>query len=147
MLIAYLANRNQPRPPIDYGDDAWTLIGWRAHRLIDFRRAAYTSFGFAALVRIWLDVVSFTTVHARWLTMLFTFTAGPTLFLVVLRMRIRYSAALLGAVLLVTSPELVSMGTHVKQYSFDVLSGIVLIGLSAAVILRCPSPCDGGQPG
>lgn len=137
VVIAVLANRAQPRPATVYGDDAWTLIGWRAHRFIDFRRAAYTSFGFVLLARFWLDVVGFSGVHARWLPMLLTLATGPTFLLVALRMRIRYPAALLGAVVIVTSPELVSMGTHVKQYSLDVLLGIVILGVAVALI-RAP---------
>jgi hypothetical protein len=52
-------------------------------------------------------------------------------------MRIRYSAALLGASMLLASPTLVSYATRVKQYSFDVLLAILLIGLAAA-LLRAP---------
>jgi hypothetical protein len=134
VVLSYVASRAQDRPAAVYYDDAWPLIGWKVDRLLDFRRAAYTSFGFVFLERVWLQLSSFSTVHARWPPLLFTLLIAPTFLVSALWMRIRYSAALLGAVLLVTSEELVSMSTHVKQYSLDVLLGILLLTAAKAIL-------------
>lgn len=133
VVLALVAAQSQPHPPTLVSDDAWQLLGWKMDRLIDFRRAAYTAFGFVLLERVVLNLTSFTTEHARWLPMLSMLVIGPEFFLVAIWMRIRYPAALLGAVLLVTSPELLSASSHAKQYTFDVVLAIALLGLAAAI--------------
>jgi hypothetical protein len=119
-------------------DDAWVLLGWKAHRWTDVQRAGSSSLGFVLLLRAWLSTVGFTHRHAQWLPLIASLLCAPAFLLVALRMRIRYSAALLGAAMLLASPTLVSYATRVKQYSFEVLLAILLIGLAAA-LLRAPT--------
>jgi hypothetical protein len=115
-------------------DDAWVLLGWKAHNWTDVQRAGSSSLGFVLLLRAWLGIVGFTHQDAQWLPLIASLLGAPAFLLVALRMRIRYSAALLGAALLVASPVLVSYATRVKQYSFEVLLAILLIGLAAAAL-------------
>jgi hypothetical protein len=118
-------------------DDAWVLLGWKAHRFVDVRRAGSTSLGFVLLLRGWLDVVGYSYRNAQLLSLIVSVAGAPVFFLVALRMRLRYPAALLGAAMLLASPVLVSYATRVKQYPFDLLVAIIVLGLGAAVV-RAP---------
>src|SRR5262245_12588945 len=62
-------------------DDAWVLLGWKAHRWIDIRRAGSTSLGFVLLVRGWLGVDGFSYHNAQLLTLVVS-ALGPPAFLV-----------------------------------------------------------------
>jgi hypothetical protein len=138
VALGYLSWRAQNRPPAVFSDDAWQLFAWKAHRWTDFHRATYTAFGFGLLERLWLSAVSFSTSHARILPLVFGLAIPPTFLLVGMRMRLRFTSALLGAVVLLVSPELVGQVIHVKQYMFDVVWSILVIGCADATI-RNPS--------
>jgi hypothetical protein len=118
-------------------DDAWVLLGWKAHRFVDVRRAGSTSLGFVLLLRGWLDLLGYSYRNAQLLPLIASVAGAPVFFLVALRMRLRYPAALLGAAMLLASPVLVSYSTRVKQYPFDLLFAIVVLGLGASVV-RAP---------
>jgi hypothetical protein len=119
-------------------DDAWVLLGWKAHRFVDVRRAGSTSLGFVLLLRGWLDLVGYSYRNAQLLPLIVSVAGAPVFFLAALRMRLRYSAALLGAAMLLASPVLISYATRAKQYPFDLLVAILVLGLGAAVV-RAPS--------
>ena len=119
-------------------DDAWVLLGAKAHRFIDVRRAGSTSLGFVLLLRGWLDRVGYSYRNAQLLSLIVSVAGAPVFFLAALRMRLRYPAALLGAAMLLASPVLVSYSTRVKQYPFDLLVAILVLGLGAAVV-RAPA--------
>jgi hypothetical protein len=90
------------------------------------------------LLRAWLGIVGFTYRHAQLLPLIASLFGAPAFFLMAVRMKLRYPAALLGAAMLLASPTLVSYATRVKQYQFDVPLAIIVIGLAAAV-LRDPA--------
>jgi hypothetical protein len=138
VAIAYATRDSSLGGSPVHTDDAWVLLGWKARDWTDVQRAGSSSLGFVLLLRAWLEIVGFTHRHAEWLPLIASLLCAPAFLLVALRMRIRYSAALLGAVMLLASPTLVSYATRVKQYSFEVLLGILLIGLAAA-LLREPT--------
>jgi hypothetical protein len=138
VVLAYITRDSSLGGSLVHTDDAWVLLGWKANGWIDIQRAGSSSLGFVLLLRGWLSVVGFTHRHAQWLPLIASLLCAPAFLLVALRMRIRYSAALLGAVMLLASPTLVTYATRVKQYSFDVLLAILLIGLAAA-LLREPT--------
>jgi hypothetical protein len=119
-------------------DDSWPLLGWKAHRWIDVQRTGSTSLGFVWVLRAWLDAFGFSYRHARWVPLVASVLAAPAFFVVALRMRLRYPAAVLGAAMLLASPILVSYATRVKQYSLEVPLAILVIGLAAA-LLRDPT--------
>jgi hypothetical protein len=134
VAVAYVTRDSSLGGSSVHTDDAWVLLGWKAHQWSDVQRAGSSSLGFVLLLRAWLGLVGFTHRHAQWLPLIASLLGAPAFLLVALRMRIRYSAALLGAALLLASPVLVSYATRVKQYSFEVLFAILLIGLAAAVL-------------
>ena len=134
VTVAYATRDSSLAGSPVHTDDAWVLLGWKAHDWSDVQHAGSSSLGFVLLLRAWLGLVGFTHLHAQWLPLTASLLGAPSFLLVALRMRIRYSAALLGAALLLGSPVLVSYATRVKQYSFEVLLAILLIGLAAAVL-------------
>ena len=138
VLIGYITRHASLDPGSVHIDDAWVLLGWKAHRWVDIQRAGSTSLGFVLLLRAWLGIVGSSYDHAQLLPFVFSLLNAPAFFLVALRMRMRYPAALLGSAMLLASPTLVSYSTRVKQYSIEVLLAILLIGLAAA-ILRDPT--------
>jgi hypothetical protein len=136
VAIAYATRDSSLGASPVHTDDAWVLLGWKAHAWSDVQRAGSSSLGFVLLLRAWLGIVGFTHRNAQWLPLIASLLCAPAFLLVALRMRIRYSAALLGAAMLLASPILVSYATRVKQYSFDVLLAILLIGLATAVLRK-----------
>jgi hypothetical protein len=139
LLVAYsvASYRQQPHPPVVYNDDAWPLIGAKVDGLLDLRRTGFTSTGFMLLERLWFGLTSFSTGNARVIPFAFFLAIGPTAVLVGRWLGLHLAAALVGAALLVTSPELASMATHAKQYTFEVVASLVLLGLAGSV-LRAP---------
>jgi hypothetical protein len=139
VLVAFsvASYQQQPRPPVVYPDDAWPLIGAKVDGVLDLRRTGFTSTGFVLLERMWFALTSFSTANARVIPFAFYLAIGPTAMVVGRWLGLRFAAALVGAALLVTSPELASMATHAKQYTFEVVASLVLIGLAASV-LRAP---------
>jgi hypothetical protein len=138
VAIAYATRDSSLGGSPVHTDDAWVLLGWKARGWTDVQRTGSSSLGFVLLLRAWLEIVGFTHRHAQWLPLIASLLGAPAFLLVSLRMRIRYSAALLGSAMLLASPTLVSYATRVKQYSFEVLLAILLIGLAAA-LLREPA--------
>jgi len=134
VVIAYTTRDQSLGPSSVHIDDAWVLLGWKAHRWVDIQRAGSTSLGFVLLLRAWLGVFGFTYRHAQWLPLIVSLLSAPAFLLLALRLRIRYPAALLGGAMLLASPNLVTYATRVKQYSLEVLLAILVIGLAAAAL-------------
>jgi len=109
-------------------DDAWVAL---VHR-VSFTQAlrmGVTAPGFTMAMRTWLWVVGFSELRAQIPAFLAFVATPPLLYLLALRMRLRWPAALLAATLLATSAPLLEVAGRVKVYSFDALAAVVVLWL------------------
>jgi hypothetical protein len=117
--------RRQLGPPSLWLDDAWpalvSKVGW-----IHVPEVGLTAPGFAAILKLWLDVTGFTATKAQ--SVAFTFgIAGPALiWLLCIARGLGRPAAALATVILVTAPADIVYSARVKQYTLDT---VLVIGL------------------
>ena len=65
VLIGCITRHASLDPGSVHIDDAWVLLGWKAHRWVDIQRAGSTSLGFVLLLRAWLGIVGSSYDHAQ----------------------------------------------------------------------------------
>ena len=127
-LSAWLRHR-QLGPPSLWLDDAWPALviktGW-SH----ITTVGLTAPGFAVALKTWLHFTGFSATRAQSLAFVIGIAAPALLWLLCLTRRLGRPAALVAAVLLMTSPAHIIYSARVKQYTLDSLLVIVLLWLT-----------------
>ena len=128
-----LLGRSGLAPSSLWRDDAWVALVQRAplHTAIHM---GVTSPGFSIALREWLAVVGYSELRAQLPAYAASVLAPPLLYLLALRLRLRWPTALLAAVLLATSVPFIGVTDRVKPYSVGVLGAIIMMWIGWRVV-------------
>lgn len=110
-------------------DDAWVAVVHRVESLEELRWVGLSAPGFVLLLRAWLAVAGFSETAAQLPILVAGVLTPVTAYVVARRVGWHRSSALVGAVLLATSPVAITYATRVKQYAVESLLGVLLLAL------------------
>lgn len=134
LLLSIWLRRDGLNPSSLFHDDAWVAV---MHRLSwnQFGDVDFTTTGFSAGLKAWLDVVGFSNLKIQLPIFVAAIALAPATFLV-LRRKLHVVPALTAALLLAISPVHAEYAVRVKQYSIEAILTLVAIALAWEVIER-----------
>jgi hypothetical protein len=136
LVVAAFLRAGPLTPSSLWIDDAWIGLVTRADGLGDVWLVGVTAPGFALLLAGVLGLVGFSEGAALALPFALG-VAGPTvLYLAARALRLHQAAALVGAGILLTAPELLTYATRVKHYTAEVVLAVLLLAVAVAVVRR-----------
>lgn len=131
-LLALSLRHGNLAPSTLTHDDAWVAYIYRAEYR-DVVTVGLTSPGFVFLMKVWLSGVGFSEFRAQ-IPALLGGIISPALAFIVLRRRVRVPFAVLAGLLIVFSPIEIAYSDAVKQYTTEVVVGLLLIGCGFRLI-------------
>ena len=107
-------------------DDAWPAlvdkVPWRQVGVVGL-----TSPGFSVVLKVWLQVVGFSSLRAQVPAFVCGVIGPVALYFLARRMRLSGTAAFVAAAIMLVSPAHIVYSTRVKQYTLDSLLAMLVI--------------------